>query len=80
MHQPAVLVSSLPPSSELHDRMYADLVASLIWSRNAAEKRALTAEARLHALHEIIASKTTTSPVSVVMAAVAPEDGSAVED
>lgn len=52
-----VLISALPPSPELHDRMYADLVASLVWSRNNAEKRAEEAEARLHELHQRIANQ-----------------------
>lgn len=55
-HQPAVLLSSLPPSAELHDKMYADLVASLVWSRDSAERRAADAESRLHALHAMIAT------------------------
>lgn len=54
--QPTVLVSQ--PSMELTDRMYADLVDSLRYSRDAAEKRATEAEKRatlaetqLHALY-----------------------------
>lgn len=46
-----VLVSSNPPGPELTDRMYSDLVTSLIWSRDSAEKRAMEAESRLHELH-----------------------------
>lgn len=44
-----VLVSPVAP--ELTDRMYADLVNALVYSRDSAEKRANEAEARLHELH-----------------------------
>lgn len=44
----AVLVS--PPSMELTDRMYADLIDSLRYSRDNAERRASDAERRLRAL------------------------------
>lgn len=53
--QATVLLSSVPPSAELTDRMYSDLVASLVWSRDSAERRAEQAEIRLHALHAQIA-------------------------
>ena len=58
--QATVLVSQ--PSMELTDRMYSDLIDSLRYSRDAAErhaveaeKRAQLAESRLHELHSKIA-------------------------
>ncbi len=45
----AVLVS--PQSPELTDRMYADLIECLRYSRDVAEKRAEVAETRLQELY-----------------------------
>lgn len=60
-----VLVSQ--PSTELTDRMYADLIDSFRYSREAAEKRALdaehraqVAETRLHELYCKLSTTTTT--------------------
>lgn len=59
----AVLVT---PSPELTDRMYTDLVQALVWSRDAAEKRARDAESRLHELELRLIKFLPTTSASIV--------------
>lgn len=57
-----IVVPSTP--MDLTDRMYTDLIQSLVWSRDCAERRALEAEKRLHELNVIIGNMLPSPPTT----------------